>query len=161
MNRLTRFGVAATLAAISVAANSQGGPPPGGPPNPDKTAIETRQGLFKLISNQYGPVGAMMRPGGTFNAELAGRNAARVKVLAEMIPELFARDTRQYTEVKTRALEGIWNSQADFKAKADGLVSAADALATAAKSGDQATVQKAATEVGKACGACHDNFRAK
>lgn len=157
MNRLIRLGVAATLAAISVAAFSQGGPP-----NPDKTAIEARQAVFKLINNQNGPIGAMFRPNATtFDAAVVERNAERVKVLASMIPELFARDTRQYKDAPTRALDGIWTSQADFKAKADALVAAADGLAAAAKTGDKAKMQAANGEIGRACGSCHDAFRAK
>jgi cytochrome c556 len=175
MIRLTRIGVAAALAVVSVAALSQGGPPPGGmggpggpggpggaAPNPDKTAIETRQAVFKLISNQNGPIGAMFRPGGNFDAAVAARNAERIKVLAGMIPELFTRDTRQApADVKTKALEGIWNSQADFKAKADALVAAADAVAVAAKSGNKDATQAANANIGKACGGCHDTYRAK
>ncbi len=155
MNRLTRIGVAAALAATSIIAFSQGGPP-----NPDKTAIEARQAVFKLINNQNAPIGQMLR-GGEFSADTVARNAGRIKVLADMIPELFARDTRQYKDSPTRALDGIWNSQADFKVKADALGTAADALIAAAKTGDKAKVQAAAGDVGKACGACHDNFRAK
>jgi cytochrome c556 len=157
MNRLTRIGVAAALAVISVAAFPQGAPP-----NPDKAAIETRQGLFKLISNQSGPIGAMFRPNGTFDAAVAARNAERIKVLAGMIPELFAaRDTHTFKDVPSRALDGIWTSQADFKAKADALVAAADGVAAAAKTGDKDATQKANAEIGKACGGCHDAFRAK
>jgi cytochrome c556 len=156
MKRLIRFGVAATLAAISVAAFPQGAPP-----NPDKTAIETRQAVFKLISHQNGPIGAMFRPNGTFDAAVAARNAERIKVLAGMIPELFARDTRAFKDAPTRSLEGIWTSQADFKAKADALATAADGVLVAAKSGDKDATQKANAEIGKACGACHDAFRAK
>ncbi len=103
----------------------------------------------------------MLRGQGTLDTELVARNAGRIKVLAGIIPELFTRDTRQFKDVPTRALDGIWNSQADFKAKADGLATAADALETAAKGGDKATIQAAATNLGKACGACHDSFRAK
>ena len=61
MNRLSRVAVAAALASMSAVAFSQGA---GGPPSPEaqaKTAIETRQGLFKLISNQMGPIGGMLR----------------------------------------------------------------------------------------------------
>ena len=154
MNRLTRFGVAATLGAVSLVAFSQGRP------DPDKTAIETRQAVFKLISNQFGPVAAALR-GGSVSPEVAARNGERIKMLAGMIPELFQRDTRQNKDVKTLALDGIWNSLADFKTKADGLATAADGLIAAGKSGDNAAIQKAAGDMGKACGACHDNFRAK
>jgi cytochrome c556 len=162
MNHLTRFGVAAVLAVSSVAAFSQGAP--GAAPNPEaraKTAIETRQGLFKLIANQNGPIGGMQRNQVPFDAAVVARNAARIKVLAEMAPDLFALDTREFKTIKTAALDGIWNSQADFKTKADALVSAADTLATTAKAGDKDATLKAAANVGKACGSCHDSFRAK
>jgi cytochrome c556 len=154
MNRLTRIGAATALAAVSVLAFSQGGPP-----NPDKTAIEARQAVFKLINNQNAPVGAMLR-GGSFDAALVERNAGRIKVLADMIPELFARDTRQYKDAPTRALDGIWTSQADFKTKAEALGTAATALAAAAKTGDRTAVQNAVRTLGGTCGACHDSFRA-
>lgn len=158
MNRLYRFGVAAALAVVSAAAFSQGAPNPAAQA---KSAIETRQGLFKLIANQNGPIGGMLRNQVPFDAAVVARNAARIQVLSEMIPELFARDTREFKDVKTGALDGIWNSQADFKTKADALTQAAAALATAAKGGDKAATLKAAGEVGKACGSCHDSFRAK
>ncbi|HTQ36650.1 MAG TPA: cytochrome c [Steroidobacteraceae bacterium] len=155
MNRLTRLGAAACIALVSIVAYSQMPQQ-----NPDDVAIKTRQGLFKLISNQFGGVAGLLR-GGSVDPEVAARNAERIKVLAGMIPELFARDTRQFKDTPTKALDGIWNSQADFKTKADGLASAADELATAGKSGDKAAMTKAAQDVGKACGACHDSFRAK
>jgi len=156
MKHLIRIGMAAAVATISVVVFAQGGAP-----SPDKTAIETRQGLMKLISNQFGPIGGMLRKQVPFDAAVVARNAERVKMLAGMAPELFARDTRQFKDVKTLALDGIWNSQAEFKTKADGLVTAADALMAAAKSGDQAATLKAAADAGKACGACHDDFKAK
>ena len=77
------------------------------------------------------------------------------------IPDLFQADTRKFTDTKTTALEGIWNSQADFKVKADDLVKAATAMVAAAKTGDKAETLKAAGAVGKACGGCHDQYRAK
>ena len=161
MNRLSRVAVAAALVSMSAVAFSQGA---GGPPSPEaqaKTAIEARQAVFKLIANQNGPIGGMMRNAREFDAALVAKNSARIQVLAEMIPELFVNDTREFKATKTLAMDGIWASQADFKAKADGLAKAAAATADAAKTGDKAATMKAAADVGKACGACHDNFRAK
>jgi cytochrome c556 len=40
-------------------------------------------------------------------------------------------------------------------------VKAAAGLTAAAKGGDKKAVLQAAAAVGKACGACHDNFRDK
>jgi cytochrome c556 len=161
MNCLSRVGVAAALAAMSAVAVSQGA---GGPPNPEaqaKSAIEARQGLFKVINSQMGPIGGMLRNQREFDAALVAKNATRIQTLAEIIPELHGLDTRQFKTIKTGALEGIWASQADFKAKADALAKAAGDTATVAKTGDKANTLKAAAEIGKACGACHDNFRAK
>jgi len=96
-----------------------------------------------------------------FDAALVERNSARIAVLAGMIPEMFGSDTRKFTATKTLALEGIWNSQADFKGKADALMKAANDLNAAAKTGNKDATLKAAGDVGKACGACHDDYRAK
>jgi cytochrome c556 len=161
MKSLFRFGVMAVLATTATLVSAQGA---GGPPSPEaqaKAAIETRQGLFKVMSAQMGPIGALLRNQGEFNAELVGRNAARIQTLSEILPELFTNDTRQFKTVKTIALDGIWNSQADFKSKADALNKAAAGVVAAAKTGDKAATQKAAAEIGKACGTCHDNYRAK
>ncbi len=52
MNRLTRIGVIAAVLTGSAIAFSQA--PPGGAPNPEaaaRSAIETRQAVFKLIGN--------------------------------------------------------------------------------------------------------------
>ena len=148
MKRLLSIGVAAALAVVSATSFSQGAAPPT-PEAQAKTAIETRQGLFKLIANQWGPVGGMLRNQDSFDAAVVARNAARVQVLAGMIPELFAKDTREFKTVKTAALDGIWNSQADFKVKADALATAAGALVAAAKAGDKAATLKLAGDVGK------------
>jgi cytochrome c556 len=160
MKRLLSIGVAAALAVVSATSFAQGAAPPS-PEAQAKSTVETRQGLFKLIANQWGPVGGMLRNQVPFDAAVVARNAGRVQVLAGMITELHTRDTREFKAIKTSALDGIWNSQADFKVKADALVTAAGSLATVAKAGDQAATLKAAGEVGKACGACHDNYRAK
>jgi cytochrome c556 len=77
-----------------------------------------------------------------------------------MIGEVFQADTSKF-QLKTRAREGIWSHKSDFQANNDDLVKAVAALSTAAKSGDKTTTMQAAAAVGKACGACHDNFREK
>lgn len=159
MKRLIGIGVAVALAAASSATWAQGGPPT--PEQAAKGAIETRQGLFKVMAAQFGPIGGMLRNQVPFDAAVVARNSARVEVLADMIPELFANDTRKFTATPSKALEGIWNSEPDFKAKADGLSKAAAALTAAAKTGNRDATLKAAGEVGRACGACHDNYRAK
>jgi cytochrome c556 len=162
MKLLYRIGVVAAMATASAVVLSQGA---GGPPSPEaqaKAAVETRQGLFKVINSQNAPIGAMLRPGAEVDTALVVRNMTRIQTLAEIIPDLFVMDTRQYKDIKTRALDGIWTSQADFKAKAEALKTAAGAIITVAKTGDKAaTVQAVRDNLPKACGGCHDNYRAK
>ena len=121
-----------------------------------------RQGLFKVIANQNGPVGAMLRNQREVDTALVTQRMERIKVLSEMIPEVFAMDTRQFKDIKTAALDGIWNSQADFKAKAEALGKAADTVLAVSKTGDKEATLKALREnIGKGCSGCHDSYRAK
>jgi cytochrome c556 len=161
MNRFARLSL---VAVCALAGGSTVIAQEGAPPSADQVAEQatlTRQGLFKVMSWSFtGPVGGMLRNKVPFDAAIAGKSAERVKELSALIPELFQSDTRKFT-VKTKAKENIWSNQADFAAKADDLGKAAAALEDAAKTGDKGATMKAAGAVGKACGACHDNYREK
>lgn len=162
MKGLYRIGVMAALATVSTMALAQGA---GGPPSPEaqaKSAIETRQGLFKVIANQNGPIGAMLRNQREVDTALVTQRMERIKVLSEMIPEVFTADTRQFKDIKTAALDGIWTSQADFKAKAEILTKAADAVLAVSKTGNkEATLKALRDNISKGCSSCHDSYRAK
>jgi cytochrome c556 len=157
MNGFTRIGLAAVGSMIVVsAALAQGTPPT--PEQKTAATVLTRQGLFKVQSFAFGPVGGMLR-GAPFDAAVAQKAAARVQVTAGMIPEVFATDTHTSTATPTKAREGIWTNKSDFDSKANDLVKAAADMETAAKTGDKDATLKAARAVGKACSACHDQFR--
>jgi cytochrome c556 len=159
MKGFTIIGVAAVGSLIMAsAAMAQGGPQT--PEQKAQAAILTRQGLFKVQAFVFGPVGGMLR-GAPFDAAVAQKAAARIQITGGLIPELFALDTHTYSGTPTKAREGIWTNKSDFDAKANDLVKAAADLEAAAKSGDEAATKKAAGAVGKACGACHDQFRDK
>jgi len=134
------------------------------PQTPEQQAeqvVLTRQGLLKVMGHYMAPLGAMLKNKMPFDAATAGKSATHIAELGSMIPDVFATDVRGKTSVKTKAQDGIWTNQADFKAKADDLVKAAQALQEAAKGGEKGPTLKAAGAVGKACGACHDNYRNK
>ncbi|HTX25212.1 MAG TPA: cytochrome c [Steroidobacteraceae bacterium] len=158
MNRFSKLGLAAlcSTAAISV------GIAQNGPPNPQQQAemaLKLRQGLFEVQSFAFMPVGRMLK-GAPFNAEAAETAAKRIEVTSSMIPDVFMLDTRKF-QLKTRALDGIWTNKADFDQKAHDLNQAAMNLQMAAMGGDKSATMQAAVAVGKACGACHDEFRSK
>lgn len=160
MNGFTRIGVAAAgLLIVASAAMAQGAPPPT-PEQKAQASVLTRQGLFKLQLFVFGPVAGMLR-GAPFDAKTAESAGARLEVLGGMIPEVFATDTHTFTNTPTKAREGIWTKKSDFDGKANEFVKAAAALEVAAKTGDEGATKKAAGDVGKACGACHDQFRDK
>ena len=127
-----------------------------------KTAVETRSQHFKDMGKAMEPIGNMLRKKQPYDAAVAEKNSAQIVDLSKKIVGLYEVDTRQFPGVKTEALDGIWTSQADFKAKADDLTKAATALNEASKGGgDAASFTKTAAAVGKACGTCHDSYRVK
>jgi cytochrome c556 len=159
MNRFSKLGFAAfcSVAAISIAIAQNG---PMTPQQRAEGAVKLRQGLFDVQSFAFAPVGAMLKNQAPFNAEAAQTAAKRIEMTSSMIPDVFKTDTSKFT-LKTRALEGIWTNTADFQQKARDLNQAATNLEMAAMGGDKAATMQAAVAVGKACGACHDQFRAK
>jgi cytochrome c556 len=153
-----------SVVAVCALAGASAAPAQDNAPTPEQVAqqaTELRQGLLKAMGWVFtGHVGGMMRNKAPFDAAVAQKSAERVREIAEMLPEAFQFDTRKF-QVKTRAKEAIWSNQADFASKADELQKAAVAMEAAAKGGDKAATLQAATTVGKACGACHDNYREK
>jgi len=161
MNVLTRIGVAAALAAVSAIAASQAVTKAADQAAATK-AIEARQAIFKQIKDLNDPLGRMLRPGGpAIDTALVATNAAKIAELAAKIPAAYTVDTRGFTATKTGALDGIWNSQADFKTKSDALVAATQKAADAAKTGDVAATRTAMQGIGRTCGGCHDAYRQK
>lgn len=160
MNRFAKSSLIALCAIAPVSAVlAQEGPPT--PEQQAEQAVLTRQGLLKVMGMYMGPLGAMLKNKMPFDAAVASKSATHIAELGSMIPDVFTPDVRGKTSVKTKAQDGIWTNQADFKSHADDLVKAAQNLQEAAKSGDKGTTLKAAAAVGKACGACHDNYRNK
>jgi len=158
MNRLTRICTLAALATVSSLAVSQDAVKKAASQAEATQAIEARQAIFSQINDLNKPMGPMVRPNTPVDTAVVATNAAKIAELAAKIPAAYLVDTRGFTG-KTRALDGIFSSQADFKAKADGLVTAANAAATAAKAGDEAATKTALQNMGRACGACHDPYR--
>jgi cytochrome c556 len=161
---MNRFAKSSLIALSAIAPVSAVLAQDAGPPTPEQQAeqaIQTRQGLLKVMGMYMAPLGGMLKNKVPFDAAAATKSATHIAQLGSMIPDVFTFDTRKVTTVKTKAQEGIWTNQADFDSKADDLVKAATALVDAAKSGDKGSTLKAAGAVGKACGACHDNYRNK
>src|SRR5690606_10267476 len=137
MNRLIRIGSLAALAVASTLAISQEGAVTKAASQAEATkAIAARQAIFDQIKDLNDPIAPMLRPNGpAVDTALVATNAAKIGELAAQIPAVYLVDTRGFTG-ETRAVDGIWASQADFKTKADALVDAANVAVEAGKSGD-------------------------
>ena len=77
---------------------------------------------------------------------------------ADKIPGLFPKGS---TTGKTKAKAEIWEKSDDFAKAAKNLSKAANEVAAAAKSKDDAEVPVKVKAMGDACGACHKQFRAE
>jgi cytochrome c556 len=162
--RMKRFAKSSLIALCALAPVTALLAQEAGPATPEQQAeqaVLTRQGLLKVMGMYMAPLGAMLKNKMPFDAAVAAKSGQHIGELGGMIPDVFAFDTRNKTSAKTKAQDGIGTNQADFKAKADDLVKAAAALQEAAKGGEKGATLKAAGAVGKACGACHDNYRNK
>ena len=91
-----------------------------------------------------------------YNAQVVMRNAGYLQALSEMPWDGFTPDTK---DEKSRALPAVWTDTAQWKEAQDRLQGAVTKLVAA--KGDETAAKAAIGEVGKACGACHENFRAK
>lgn len=120
--------------------------------------VKQRQSAMTLIGKYWGPLAGMMQGKAPYDAAVAARNAGYLQVLAQMPWDGFDASTKD-TQEKTRALPAIWAEPAKFKEGAERLQATTTKLVAAAK--DEASFKAAAGEVGKACGACHENFRSK
>jgi cytochrome c556 len=88
----------------------------------------------------------------------AVEHAAKLKTLELAFVKMFPPGS---DKGETKALPTVWSDRAGFDAASKAADAAYDKLATAAGSGDQAALAAAFADTGKACGACHDKFRAK
>jgi len=120
--------------------------------------VKQRQAAMTLQLKYLGPLFAMAQGKAPFDAQTVARNAGYLDVLDKMAWDGFAESTK---DVKSRALPVIWSEPAKFKDAQTHFQSAVSALVAASKSGDEGKMKAAIGDVGKSCGACHDNFRAE
>jgi cytochrome c556 len=120
--------------------------------------VKQRQAGMTLIAKYWGPLGGMGAGRVPFDAAVVARNAGYLEVLTQLPWDGFNAST---SGEKSAALPAVYSETAKFKEAADTLHTNVTKLAAVAKGGSEADVKAAIGAVGKACGGCHDNFRAK
>jgi cytochrome c556 len=119
--------------------------------------VKYRRAAYQLMNLNFGSLDAMAENKKPFNRDEAARNAEFVALLASVPKGFFG----EGTEKDTRAKPEIWKNRADFDAKMDKMVGEAQKLPAVVKTGDMGAFKKQVHEVGEACKACHDEYRAK
>ena len=123
-----------------------------------ETLVDQRVSAMRLQGKYFGPLVGMAQGRVPYDANIATRNAGYLEVLSKMPWDGFEPSTK---DLKTRALPEVYAEPAKFKAAQDNFTAEVGKLVAATKTGNEANVKAAILDVNKACGACHDNFRAK
>ena len=147
---VTSLTLVAALAASGTAALAQELPGP----------VKARQGQFNILAINLGILGDMARGKTDYDAE-AAQSAADTLVAVSMINQqpLFLEGTSEMDIDGTRAKAEIWDDWDGFAEKWSGLGEAAAGLQQVAATGQEA-LGSAVGQLGGACKACHDSFRA-
>ena len=141
--------VAAALLAAAFAAESQVKP---------EDQIKQRRSGYAVMGYNFANLGAMAQEKKPYNKEEAGRSADLVAALCDYMKGFFGEGSDKGAE--TKAKHEIWEKRADFDSKMDKMVAEAKKLPAAART-DLPALKAAVAEAGKACKACHDDYRAK
>ena len=123
-----------------------------------ETLVDQRVAAMRLQGKYFGPLVGMAQGRVPYDANIAARNAGYLEVLAKMPWDGFEPSTK---DLKTRALPEVYSDPAKFKAAQDSFNAEVGKLVAATKAGNEANVKAAVLDVNKACGTCHDSFRAK
>ena len=120
--------------------------------------VKQRQAVMTLQGKYFGPLVAVAQGKAPYNAAAVQRNAGFLDNLSRMAWDGFDPSTRNE---KSRALPAVYDNNAKFKEYTSRLENETSTLVTLSRGGDEAAVKAQIGAIGKLCGACHDDFRAK
>ena len=119
--------------------------------------VKQRRAAYAVMGFNFANLGAMAQEKKPYNKEEAVRSADLVAALSDYPQGHFSEGT---DKAETKAKPEIWKNRADFDDKMKKMITEAKQLPQAARA-DLATLKKQFGETGKACKACHDEYRAK
>lgn len=121
-------------------------------------AIKYRQGVYRVIGWNFGPMAAMVKGEKPYDKEAFARHAATVDFVGRLAHEGF---TPGSDKGDTKAKPEAWSKPDDFKAKFTKLNEETAKLAAISKSGSFDEIKKQFGATGAACKACHDQYKNK
>lgn len=126
---------------------------------PFSSELDARQGQFKLLAFNIGPLVGMAQGNIEYDAATAQMAADNIVALASLHQtRLWPEGSDNDSIDNTRALPSIWENTEDFAAKFDDLGSAARGMQEAAGT-DLNALRGQLRSLGGACSACHESYR--
>lgn len=128
----------------------------------DSAPIRERQKMMRALGKAMSTVGKMMQDKADYDPAFVADTVKTMQSVAHDFPSLFPNGTDTDNAliehgVESDALPAIWTKMDDFKAKAEALGTAASAAVPL--TGDKAKFATAVGAIGKACKACHTDYR--
>lgn len=151
MKAIASAGVAAAIAFGAVAVSAQN----------LEDAASARQSVMELYSHYLGRLGAMAKGEAPYDAAAADAAAKSLAALANIDTSAMWPPGSDNGALgnKTRALPVIWSTFPAIQETSQALTVAANGMAEAAGK-DLDSLRAAMGPVGKACGDCHETYRA-
>jgi cytochrome c556 len=144
------LAVAATFATLAAPAYAQFNKP--------EDAIRYRQSAFVVMSNHMGRINAQLKSS-TPNIQVIQSSAALVETMSKLPYEAFIPGSENGGTPPTRAKPDVFKDADKIKTLAEKMQTEVAKLNTVAKGGDIAAIRAQFGEAGKACKACHDDYR--
>jgi len=119
--------------------------------------IRYRQSVMNVMGRSFGALNAMAKGDVPYNKDAAVKNADIVLMMSGLPAPAFAPGTDK--GAPTKADTKIWSEGEKFKTAYEKMVGEVKKLPAAAA--EPATLKAQVADVGKACKACHDDFRLK
>ena len=123
--------------------------------------IGQRQEAMKGLGGAMKTLTPMVRGEQPWNQAEAVKAATTINNVSKAIPQVFPPGSGPESGVKTAALPIIWQQNADYQVKAKALEEASGVLLGLAQAGNADGVKSQFGNLGKACGGCHEVYRAK
>lgn len=118
--------------------------------------VKQRMDAMDAMAAAVKAIGAALKSNGAIQREALARHAQTVADQGDRIVSLFPAGSGGGV---SRAAPAIWNNEKLFADRADALVDAAIDFNSVAEDGDRAALTAAFAEMGRACSACHQDFR--
>ncbi|UEM06295.1 cytochrome c [Skermanella rosea] len=126
-----------------------------------QAVVKERESAMKSMGDAMKKISAYVKnEGGSIEGVREGA-AAISQASHKIVPSLFPAATGIGNIEDSEAKPEIWQQWGRFEQAADRLVTASDGLSTASQGEDRAAIAKQFSQVGQACGGCHDDFRQK